>query len=91
MAKKPYIKVICYNGVEKWNNRSNADNFYWDCVVHSEGSERDRYINILNELRSYKTVCEDGYTDKDRLREIKTDAPDGSRDYGDRTDWTIID
>ena len=91
MAEKTYIEVICYNGIEKWNKRSNALKFYRDGVRCCEGCERDRYINIVIGLEDGLMKCDDGCVNESRVYETKTNAPDGSRDYGDKTNWKIID
>lgn len=57
--KLNYVKVICYGEERTFDDRQEAIDFYEDCVLNSEGAERDRYIEILNDLRSGKLVCSD--------------------------------
>ena len=40
------VKITCY-GKTEITERSKAIKFYRDCADHSEGSERERYVNIL--------------------------------------------
>lgn len=40
------VKITCYRKTETME-RSKAMKFYRECADNSEGSERDRYVNIL--------------------------------------------
>lgn len=51
------IKTICYKKEQTWNKRAEALDFFYDCVANSEGSERDRYLNIIDDIFAGKTVC----------------------------------
>lgn len=54
-------KVItkCYNKEEVWNNRQTAIKFFISCIENSEGSERERYTNVLMDLLANKNYCTD--------------------------------
>ncbi len=54
-----YVKTICYGTERTFDDRQEAIDFYETCVVNSEGSERERYVEILIDLRSGKLVCSD--------------------------------
>ena len=56
---KESIKITCYGKVEHWNNREKAKAFYFDCMINSEGAERDRYVNIYAQLCLGHTECFD--------------------------------
>lgn len=57
-VRKP-VTVICYGKEEVWNSRNEAKDFYLDSIINSEGSERDRYVNIYLGLKEGKDVCRD--------------------------------
>ena len=80
------ILVACYNEITKWNKRENAIKFYQECVINSDGAERDRYINILIDLSEGLDECHDGASRSIPLLQLMDayelfDTPDGSRDY----------
>lgn len=54
-----YVKVICYGKETTYDDRQEAVDFYEDCLQNSEGSERERYLEILLDLRSGKAICSD--------------------------------
>lgn len=57
--KLNYVKTICYGTERTFDDRQEAIDFYEKCVMNSEGSERDRYVEILIDLRCGKLVCSD--------------------------------
>ena len=57
--KLNYVKTICYGKERTFDERQEAIDFYEDCVQNSEGSERERYVEILTDLRNGKQVCTD--------------------------------
>lgn len=61
MAKKSE-QVTCrtYCQDEVFPDRGSAIAFFTECAFGSEGSERDRYMNVLVELCEGKTYCTDG-------------------------------
>lgn len=48
--KDDKVTVICYGKEEIWDSRYEAIEFYTDAMYGSDGSERDRYVNILGDL-----------------------------------------
>lgn len=54
-----YVKTICYGTERTFDDRQEAVDFYERCVMNSEGSERERYVEILIDLRCGKTICSD--------------------------------
>ena len=62
MGKKNYnpVTVICYGKSKEWSSRENALIFYTEAALCSDGSERERYRNICDELRMGFKVCTDG-------------------------------
>ncbi len=57
--KLNYVIVHNYGEDRTFDDRQEAIDFYEECVLGSEGSERDRYVEILIDLRSGKTYCSD--------------------------------
>lgn len=53
------IKTICYGQIREWNGSEEAIKFFVECYINSEGSERERYFNILVKLRSGLNICTD--------------------------------
>ena len=52
------VTITCY-GKKETRTRSDALAFYKDCMRACEGSERDRYCNIVMDLEDGKTECSD--------------------------------
>lgn len=52
------VYVVCYRKLATYNTRDEAIAFYKRCIYASEGSERERYTNILMDLldTNYKLV-----------------------------------
>ena len=51
--KLNYVKTICYGTERTFDDRQEAVDFYENCVMNSEGSERDRYVEILIDLKDH--------------------------------------
>lgn len=56
MAK---VVCFCYGDRHEFSSKKKAVEFFEDCMFNSEGSERDRYISILWQLKEGKKVCYD--------------------------------
>lgn len=56
---KDEITTVCYGEEQKWKSRQEAIDFYIDAMASSEGSERERYTEILLQLDSGLTYCTD--------------------------------
>ena len=52
------VSVTCYNKTEKVVRRD-AIAFYFDCMMNSEGSERERYTDIYQQLMLGYMECSD--------------------------------
>lgn len=52
------VTISCYGKEEKMS-RLDAMKKYQECVLCSEGSERDRYVNILVALLNGDKYCSD--------------------------------
>lgn len=44
------VKVLCYGEIEKFKTREEATMHFLECMMCSEGSEKERYSNILCDL-----------------------------------------
>ena len=53
------IKTICYGHEDVWGTREEAIKHFIVCAQASEGSERERYTNILLSLLDGQDVCAD--------------------------------
>lgn len=54
------ITTICYGEKKTFKTREEALQFYCECASWCEGSEKERYMNIVLELLAGKTVATDG-------------------------------
>lgn len=54
------VIVVCYGSRQIWKSRKDAIAFYTEGVTACEGSERDRYVNVLMELMCGRKICTDG-------------------------------
>lgn len=52
------VTIKCYNKEEQME-RKEAIDFYEEAVISCEGSERDRYMNVLMDLYFGKDYCTD--------------------------------
>lgn len=57
-VRKDIVTVTCY-GITEQMERQKAIRFYSDGVLSCDGSEKERYANILAQLTSGLTVCSD--------------------------------
>lgn len=53
------VKTICYGKERIWDKKEEAIEFFIDCMLSSEGSEKERYCNILSSLKANLKVCKD--------------------------------
>lgn len=58
-GEKEEITTVCYGEEQKWKSRQEAIDFYINAMASSEGSERERYTEILLQLDSGLTYCTD--------------------------------
>ena len=57
---KEDITTICYGHYDKLDSRAEAVKYFYECANASEGSERERYVNIMMKLMSGANVASDG-------------------------------
>lgn len=60
--------AVCYNGLDVFPSKKAAMDFYKDCMYASEGSEKERYVNVYMGLTDGNDVGYDG--DDDVVRDI---------------------
>ena len=53
------VKTICYRQEKVWDSREEAIRFFEEGILSCEGSERDRYMNIVTKLRLGYDECSD--------------------------------
>lgn len=65
-AERPNNKVyiICYGELEIWSNRRSAFDYYQEGAGWCEGSEQERYMNIVQSLYMGDTFVDDGGPEK---------------------------
>ena len=56
MAK---IITVCYGKEDSWESRTAAEHFFLQAMIASDGSERERYVNIYIKLKMGMTYCTD--------------------------------
>lgn len=88
MARKTdKVTTICYGTRREWPSRTSAIAFFKTGIACSEGSERDRYIDIVLALEAGETIASDGIPerksakkrkattkDREKMQELKTAA-----------------
>ena len=52
------VKVTCYNQTKEYVRRE-AIAFFFECIMNSEGSEQERYVNIYQMLMLGYMECWD--------------------------------
>ena len=57
MEKK--IQTVCYDETDEWGTKLEAEHFFKMAAAGSEGSEQNRYQNILMKLDMGLTYCTD--------------------------------
>ena len=55
------IEVYCY-AKRTFESKASAERFYVQCIKNSEGSERERYANVLADILDGFTICWDQIT-----------------------------
>lgn len=62
-ARKPKmtdpVQVKCYGKWDSYKTRKAAMDFYFECMLGSEGCERDRYTNVYCKLKEGFRKCTD--------------------------------
>ena len=53
------VKTVCYGQERVWDSRKEAVKFFAEASFETEGSEKDRYMQIFLELMEGKEVCTD--------------------------------
>ena len=56
------VTTVCYGEKTEWESREKAERFFLRAMYGSEGSEQDRYINILVKLQMEMDYCTDDGT-----------------------------
>lgn len=49
------VQITVYGSTHRYTRRKALD-FFYECMLMSEGAERERYVNIITELMSGKTT-----------------------------------
>ena len=59
MNRKRKVKTKCYGEVREWNDREEAQAFFLEAMMNSDGSENDRYSGIYIQLINGESFCTD--------------------------------
>lgn len=57
---KEDIMIICYRRIDKWEDRTKAVKYFYECALCSEGAEKERYTNIMMDLMAGANLATDG-------------------------------
>ena len=57
--KPKTVKTICYGEEKIWDSRKAAMDFFFDAMMGSDGSEKQRYTNVYMKLQMGWEVCSD--------------------------------
>ena len=59
VRKLDTVTTICYGEERIWDKRSEAEHFFFEGMMSSEGSEQQRYTTVYMKLRAGEEVCTD--------------------------------
>ncbi len=59
MNRKREVKTKCYGEIREWNDREEAQAFFLEAMMNSDGSEHDRYSCIYIQLINGESFCTD--------------------------------
>ena len=59
MNRKRKVKTKCYGEVREWKDREEAQAFFLEAMMNSDGSEHDRYSGIYIQLINGESFCTD--------------------------------
>ena len=59
VQKLKTVKTICYGEEKIWDSRKAAMDFFFDAMMGSDGSEKQRYTNVYMKLQMGWEVCSD--------------------------------
>lgn len=68
MNPNPEVTIKCYGKVEKWADREQAKQFFFEAMMNSEGSEHERYSAIYIQLQNGLSYCVDEEEKEDENR-----------------------
>ena len=53
------IVTVCYGKRQEWLSRKKAEVYFLECMLATEGAEKERYTNIYSKLVLGETFCKD--------------------------------
>lgn len=59
MNRKKKVKTKCYGETKVWNNREEAQEYFLEAMMNSDGAEHDRYECIYIQLIHGLDYCTD--------------------------------
>ena len=57
--KKHEVITVCYGQEQRWGSREEAQEFFLEAMLNSDGAERDRYTNVYCKLLNGQDHCTD--------------------------------
>ena len=59
VKKLKTVKTICYGEEQIWDSRKAAMDYFFNAMMGSDGSEKERYTNVYTKLLMGREVCSD--------------------------------
>lgn len=56
------ITTVCYNTVRTWESQAQAIGYFSMACYFADGSEKERYMLIIDQLQAGWTYCSDEFT-----------------------------
>lgn len=56
---KDPVTTICYGQSREWDDRWSAIDFFTEGIMACDGSEKERYTNIVLKLMAGEAICSD--------------------------------
>ena len=59
------VTTKCYGEVKEWNDREEAQAYFLEAMMSSNGAERDRYTGIFIQIQNWLDYCTDEDDDEE--------------------------
>ena len=65
MNPKRKVTTVCYGKKQEWSDREEAQAYFLEAMMNSDGSEHDRYSGIFIQLQNGLDYCTDEDDDEE--------------------------